>query len=224
MGLQTEVLDGMQAPPQQSRRVGALQVENRVVVNFCIRKFEFHTYHFLSLDSAFHMCQANQVDHSWQKDWQRQMLNMTPAELAISAVRPVALRMTAICSLLHALPQQRGCQALLACQFRHALMFSSSVLHCLFLQIRFQRYGRRKLPFYRIVAIDSRSRRQGEPCEVILSPGSCFVYTRQSLLILCRFYILVKLSVAPIQCWAVSGADSSDDGSTSSLLKCPLPL
>ena len=35
-------------------------------------------------------------------------------------------------------------------------------------QIRFQRFGRRKSPFYRIVAIDSKSRRQGVPIEVII--------------------------------------------------------
>ena len=33
-------------------------------------------------------------------------------------------------------------------------------------QIRFTRMGRKKLPFYRIVAIDSRKRRDGRPIEV----------------------------------------------------------
>ncbi|CAL8464859.1 g4394 [Coccomyxa elongata] len=31
--------------------------------------------------------------------------------------------------------------------------------------IRFQRFGRKKSPFYRLVAIDSRSRRDGRPIE-----------------------------------------------------------
>lgn len=33
--------------------------------------------------------------------------------------------------------------------------------------LRFQRYGRKKLPFYRLVAIDSRKRRDGEPLEYL---------------------------------------------------------
>ena len=33
-------------------------------------------------------------------------------------------------------------------------------------QIRFQRFGRKKAPFYRLVAIDSRDRREGRPLEV----------------------------------------------------------
>ncbi|KAK9917731.1 hypothetical protein WJX75_007626 [Coccomyxa subellipsoidea] len=33
--------------------------------------------------------------------------------------------------------------------------------------IRFQRFGRKKKPFYRLVAIDSRSRRDGRPLEVM---------------------------------------------------------
>ena len=39
-------------------------------------------------------------------------------------------------------------------------------------QIRFQRFGRRKSPFYRIVAIDSKSRRQGVPIEVSIVSSS----------------------------------------------------
>ncbi len=34
------------------------------------------------------------------------------------------------------------------------------------MQIRFTRLGRKKLPFYRIIAIDSKKRREGEPLEV----------------------------------------------------------
>lgn len=37
-------------------------------------------------------------------------------------------------------------------------------------QIRFTRFGRKKVPFYRIIAIDSRSRRDGLPIEVWLWP------------------------------------------------------
>ncbi|MEW5312339.1 MAG: hypothetical protein WDW38_003980 [Sanguina aurantia] len=33
--------------------------------------------------------------------------------------------------------------------------------------IRFQRFGRNKLPFYRLVAIDSRDRREGRPLEYL---------------------------------------------------------
>ncbi|GAX85741.1 hypothetical protein CEUSTIGMA_g13156.t1 [Chlamydomonas eustigma] len=33
--------------------------------------------------------------------------------------------------------------------------------------IRFQRFGRKKLPFYRLVAIDSRDRRDGEPLQYL---------------------------------------------------------
>jgi small subunit ribosomal protein S16 len=33
--------------------------------------------------------------------------------------------------------------------------------------IRFQRYGRKKAPFYRLVAIDSRDRRDGAPIEYL---------------------------------------------------------
>lgn len=33
-------------------------------------------------------------------------------------------------------------------------------------QIRFARFGRKKLPFYRLVAIDSRKHREGKPLEV----------------------------------------------------------
>lgn len=32
-------------------------------------------------------------------------------------------------------------------------------------QLRFQRFGRKKAPFYRLVAIDSRDRREGRPLE-----------------------------------------------------------
>jgi small subunit ribosomal protein S16 len=35
------------------------------------------------------------------------------------------------------------------------------------LQIRFTRVGRKKLPFYRIVAVDSRVRRDGKPLEFL---------------------------------------------------------
>jgi small subunit ribosomal protein S16 len=34
-------------------------------------------------------------------------------------------------------------------------------------QIRFTRMGRKKLPFYRLVAIDSRVRRDGKPLEFL---------------------------------------------------------
>ena len=37
-----------------------------------------------------------------------------------------------------------------------------------YLQIRFTRKGRKKLPFYRLVAVDSRKRRDGRPLEVCL--------------------------------------------------------
>ena len=40
-------------------------------------------------------------------------------------------------------------------------------------QIRFQRFGRKKAPFYRLVAIDSRDRREGRPLEVRESAGKC---------------------------------------------------
>ncbi|GFH07884.1 plastid/chloroplast ribosomal protein S16 [Haematococcus lacustris] len=33
--------------------------------------------------------------------------------------------------------------------------------------IRFQRYGRKKLPFYRLVAIDSKARREGKPLQFL---------------------------------------------------------
>ncbi|GIL84593.1 hypothetical protein Vretimale_14584 [Volvox reticuliferus] len=33
--------------------------------------------------------------------------------------------------------------------------------------LRFQRFGRKKLPFYRLVAIDSKKRRDGEPLEYL---------------------------------------------------------
>ena len=33
--------------------------------------------------------------------------------------------------------------------------------------IRFARFGRKKLPFYRLVAIDSRARRDGKPLEYL---------------------------------------------------------
>mmetsp|Transcript_8926 Transcript_8926/g.19048 ORF Transcript_8926/g.19048 Transcript_8926/m.19048 type:complete len:126 (+) Transcript_8926:65-442(+) len=33
--------------------------------------------------------------------------------------------------------------------------------------LRFQRFGRKKLPFYRLVAIDSKARRNGEPLEYL---------------------------------------------------------
>jgi small subunit ribosomal protein S16 len=33
--------------------------------------------------------------------------------------------------------------------------------------LRFQRFGRKKLPFYRLVAIDSRDRRDGRPLEYL---------------------------------------------------------
>lgn len=39
------------------------------------------------------------------------------------------------------------------------------------LQIRFTRFGRKKVPFYRIIAIDSRSRRDGLPIEVRKAGG-----------------------------------------------------
>ena len=39
-------------------------------------------------------------------------------------------------------------------------------------QIRFQRRGRKKLPFYRIVAIDTRKQRDGKPIEVRCHVGA----------------------------------------------------
>lgn len=33
--------------------------------------------------------------------------------------------------------------------------------------LRFQRFGRKKMPFYRLVAIDSRDRRDGKPLEYL---------------------------------------------------------
>lgn len=33
--------------------------------------------------------------------------------------------------------------------------------------LRFQRFGRKKLPFYRLVAIDSKDRREGRPLEYL---------------------------------------------------------
>jgi small subunit ribosomal protein S16 len=33
--------------------------------------------------------------------------------------------------------------------------------------LRFQRFGRKKLPFYRLVAIDSKDRRDGRPLEYL---------------------------------------------------------
>ena len=42
------------------------------------------------------------------------------------------------------------------------MMFTTAGL----VQIRFQRRGRKKLPFYRIVAIDTRKQRDGKPIEV----------------------------------------------------------
>jgi len=33
--------------------------------------------------------------------------------------------------------------------------------------LRFQRFGRKKLPFYRLVAIESKDRRDGEPLEYL---------------------------------------------------------
>ena len=39
-------------------------------------------------------------------------------------------------------------------------------------QIRFTRLGRKRKPFYRIIAIDSRKRRDGAPLEVRFAPES----------------------------------------------------
>lgn len=41
------------------------------------------------------------------------------------------------------------------------------------LQLRFSRRGRKKLPFYRLVAVDSRKRRDGRPLEVGCAAYSC---------------------------------------------------
>ena len=47
-------------------------------------------------------------------------------------------------------------------------MFSPShSIDLVCLQIRFTRMGRKKLPFYRIVAVDSRKRRDGAPLEYL---------------------------------------------------------
>ena len=48
----------------------------------------------------------------------------------------------------------------------HHLSRSSPLLFSSLPQIRFQRFGRKKAPFYRLVAIDSRDRREGRPLEV----------------------------------------------------------
>ncbi len=40
-------------------------------------------------------------------------------------------------------------------------------------QIRFARFGRKYRPFYRLVAIDSRARRDGRPLEVCFLVGCC---------------------------------------------------
>ena len=54
----------------------------------------------------------------------------------------------------------QACYALLLC------IFVQDFEPQFMLQIRFQRLGRKKLPFYRIVAIDSKRRRDGIPIEV----------------------------------------------------------
>ena len=41
------------------------------------------------------------------------------------------------------------------------------------MQLRFQRFGRKQRPFYRLVAIDSRNHRDGKALQVLASPAIC---------------------------------------------------
>jgi len=70
-------------------------------------------------------------------------------------------------------------------------------------QIRFTRLGRKKLPFYRIIAVDSRERRDGAPLEYL---GWYDPLKKEA-----------NLNAPAIKKWLAVGAQPSD--SVQSLLK-----
>jgi small subunit ribosomal protein S16 len=70
-------------------------------------------------------------------------------------------------------------------------------------QIRFTRMGRKKLPFYRIIAVDSRVRRDGKPLEFL---GWYDPLKKEA-----------NLNAPAIKKWLAVGAQPSD--SVQSLLK-----
>lgn len=71
------------------------------------------------------------------------------------------------------------------------------------MQIRFTRLGRKKLPFYRIIAVDSRVRRDGAPLEYL---GWYDPLKKEA-----------NLNAPAIKKWLAVGAQPSD--SVQSLLK-----
>ena len=54
------------------------------------------------------------------------------------------------------------------------------------MQLRFQRFGRKHRPFYRLVAIDSRNARDGKALQVSSPAGLCSDDAHQSMLKLTR--------------------------------------
>lgn len=64
------------------------------------------------------------------------------------------------------------------------------------IKIRLARHGKRNAPFYRIVAIDERSKREGEPLEVI----GFFNPTKKSL----------KIDKEKLTNWVKKGAQMTD--------------
>jgi hypothetical protein len=72
-------------------------------------------------------------------------------------------------------------------------------------QIRFQRGGRRKSPFYRIVAIDSKSSRDGVPIQVSSRPdrwlfeeGICYLsWSSSQITRMFRQRLIIRLDVGP---------------------------
>ena len=77
---------------------------------------------------------------------------MAARPLTLQVENRVAVRSREVPKLLHAV---RSCKEKLPVL---------NVTICV--QLRFQRFGRKKQPFYRLVAIDSRVRRDGRPLEV----------------------------------------------------------
>ena len=88
--------------------------------------------------------------------------------------------------------------------FSFSLSLSLSLARC---QLRFKRMGRKKRPFYRLVAIDSRRKREGLALEEL---GYYNPLTKET-----------HLNAESIQKWIKDGAEPSD--TVASLLKKAMP-
>ena len=67
-------------------------------------------------------------------------------------------------------------------------------------KIRLARHGAKKAPYYRVVVIDSRSRREGRPIEEVGRYNPCVEPS------------LIKLDLEKLDKWIANGAQPTDTG------------